>query len=287
MQDFSFDITTENIRDVLAHSTNLPVMFYFYSSQVPECQESDLLVEQLTKEHHGLFILAKVNCDEQMAIAQQFGLRALPTFYLFKDNQPVNAIQGPQTKEALNAFLAEVLPAQAEQDFNAAKLLLSEDKLLEALPLLRQALANADTRAPYYSEIVLVLAETFIQLNRTDEAENTLTQVLPQDRDSRYQGLLSQIELARKAADSPEIQQLQKQVQDHPDDYPSLIQLALQLHQVGRNEEALESLFVILKRDLGILDGEMKKAFMDILSALGTGDPLAGQYRRKIYSLLY
>lgn len=287
MQDYNLDITTENIRDVLAQSANLPVMFYFYSSQVPECQESDLLVNQLSQEYPGLFILAKVNCDEQMAIAQQFGLRALPTFYLFKDSQPVNAIQGPQTKEALKSFLAEVLPSQAEQDFNAAKSLLLEDKLLEALPLLRQALASAETRAPYYSEITLVLAETFIQLNRTDEAEQALTQVLPQDRDSRYQGLLAQIELARKAADSPEIQQLQQQVLDNPEDYPALIQLAFQLHQVGRNEEALEGLFAILKGDLNMLDGEMKKAFMDILAALGTGDPLAGQYRRKIYALLY
>lgn len=281
------DIDMNNIREVLAQSSTVPVMFYFYSVQAPECVESTQTVETLAQEKAGLFVLAKVNCDEQMAIAQQFGLRALPTFYLFKDAQPVNAIQGPQSLEQLRAFIADVLPSEAEQNFNAAKGLLIEERLADALVLLRQAISQADTRAPYYSEIALVLSETLIHLNRSDEAEDALGKVLPQDRDSRYQGLLAQIELARKAADSPEIKLLQEKVIANPDDYESVHLLALQLHQVGRNEEALESLFNTLKKDLNSLNGEIKKDFLDILAALGTGDQLAGQYRRRFYSLLY
>ncbi len=64
-----------------------------------------------------------------------------------------------------------------------------------------------------------------------------------QDQDTRYQGLVAQIELLKQAADTPEIQQLQQQVQQQPDNVELAVQLALQLHQVGRNEEALELLF--------------------------------------------
>ncbi|MFC0178788.1 co-chaperone YbbN [Thorsellia kenyensis] len=281
------DITTENIREVLGQSTELPLVFYFFSSQIPECQTSTQLMESLANEYQGLFILAKVNCDEQMGIAQQFGLQALPTFYLFKDGQPINAIQGPQSYEELKAFLADALPSEAEQAFHAALGHIAEEQYQEALSLLRTAFKASDNKAPIFKDIVLKLAETQIILSRIDDAEETLTHLLPQDRDSLYQGLLAQIELARKAADSPEIQQLQLQVTENPNDFRAINTLALQLHQVGRNEEALSSLFEVLKKEMNCLDGEMKKSFLDILAALGTGDPLASQYRRKFYSLLY
>lgn len=107
-----------------------------------------------------------------------------------------------------------------------------------------------------------------------------------QDRDTRYQGLVAQIELLKQAADTPEIQQLQQQVADNPADAALASQLALQLHQVGRNEEALALLFGHLKQDLGAADGRARKMFQRS-AALGTGDALASTYRRQLYALLY
>ena len=108
-----------------------------------------------------------------------------------------------------------------------------------------------------------------------------------QDQDTRYQGLVAQIELLKQAADTPEIQQLQQQVADNPADAALASQLALQLHQVGRNEEALELLFSHLQKDLAAADGQARKMFQEILAALGTGDALASKYRRQLYALLY
>lgn len=281
------DVNTGNFREVLSESVNLPVLFYFYSAQVPECQDSDVMVNQLVQKYPELFLLAKVNCDEEQAIAMQFRLQAIPTFYLFKDGQPVDGLQGPQRPELLDQLLLKVLPSPAEQKLVAAKNLIAESLFAEAFPLLKEAFTEVDSRAPYHAEIVLSFAEVQIQLNRVDDVETTLESLLPQDRDSRYQGLLAQIEIARKAADSPEIQSLQKQVEAEPDNFALLIQLALQLHQVGRNEEALTSLFEVLRKDMSVADGEVKKAFMDILAALGTGDNLASKFRKQLYSLLY
>jgi len=56
---------------------------------------------------------------------------------------------------------------------------------------------------------------------------------------------------------------------------------------VKRDEEALSLLWSWLSKNLNALDGDMKKTFMDILTALGQGHPLANQYRKKLYSLLY
>jgi len=160
---------------------------------------------------------------------------------------------------------------------------MQEGKHAEALPLLKDAwqLSNQN------SEIGLMLAEVQIELNRSEEAEAVLKTIPLQDQDSRYQGLVAQIDLLKQAADTPEIQLLQQQVELDPQNALLASQLALQLHQVGRNEEALELLYTHLKQDLGAADGQVRKMMMEILAALGTGDALASKYRRQIYSLLY
>lgn len=260
-----------------------PVLFYFWSDRSQHCQQLTPVLESLAAQYNGQFILAKVDCDAEQMVASQFGLRAIPTVYLFQNGQPVDGFQGPQPEEAIRALLDKVLPREEELKAQQAMQLMQEGKHGEALPLLKEAWQLSQQN----SEIGLLLAETLILLNRADEAENVLKTIPLQDQDTRYQGLVAQIELLKKAADTPEIQQLQKQVADNPQDALLATQLALQLHQVGRNEEALELLFSHLRKDLSAANGEARKMLQEILAALGTGDALASKYRRQLYSLLY
>lgn len=160
--------------------------------------------------------------------------------------------------------------------------LMQEGQYDDALPLLKDAWQLSKQN----SQIGLLLAETQIALHRSEDAEAVLKTIPLQDQDTRYQGLVAQIELLKQAADTPEIQQLQQQVADNPADAALASQLALQLHQ-GRNEEALELLFSHLQNDLAAADGQARKMFQEILAALGTGDALASKYRRQLYALLY
>ena len=264
------EITEANLHQTLEQSMSVPVLFYFWSERSQHCQQLTPLLDRLAAEYAGQFVLAKVDCDAQQMVASQFGLRSIPTVYLFKEGQPVDGFQGPQPEEAVRALLEKVLPKPEELKAAEAAELMQEGRYNEALPLLKEAwqLSNQN------SEIGFLLAETQLQLNRSDEAEAVLAVVPLQDRDTRYQGLVAQIELLKQAADTP-------------DDADLALKLALQLHQVGRNEEALELLMGFLKKDLAAANGGARKTLMDILAALGTGDALAAKYRRQLYSLLY
>ncbi|WP_343529170.1 co-chaperone YbbN [Yokenella regensburgei] len=277
------NITEANLHQVLEQSMTAPVLFYFWSARSQHCEQLTPVLESLAAQYNGQFTLAKVDCDAEQMVASQFGLRAIPTVYLFQNGQPVDGFQGPQPEEAIRALLDKVLPREEELKAQQAIALMQEGNHAEALPLLKDAwqLSNQD------SEIGLLLAEAQIALNRSEEAEVTLKTIPLQDQDTRYQGLVAQIELLKQAADTPEIQHLQLQVAENPEDAVLASQLALQLHQVGRNEEALELLFSHLRKDLGAADGQARKMLQEILAALGTGDALASQYRRKLYSLLY
>ncbi|EBH0959565.1 chaperedoxin [Salmonella enterica subsp. enterica] len=280
------NINESNLQQTLEQSMTTPVLFYFWSERSQHCLQLTPVLESLAAQYHGQFILAKLDCDAEQMIAAQFGLRAIPTVYLFQNGQPVDGFQGPQPEEAIRALLDKVLPREEELKAQQAMQLMQEGNYIDALPLLKDAWQLSSQN----SEIGLLLAEAQIALNRSEEAEAVLKTIPLQDQDTRYQGLVAQIELLKQAADTPdtpEIQQLQQQVAENPQDAALATQLALQLHQVGRNEEALELLFSHLRKDLTAAEGQTRKTFQEILAALGTGDALASKYRRQLYALLY
>ncbi|MEQ9969706.1 co-chaperone YbbN [Pectobacterium carotovorum] len=277
------DVNESNLHQVLEHSTTLPVLFYFWSGRSQHCLELEPVLDKLAQEYAGQFVLAKVDCDAEQRVAAQFGLRSIPTVYMFKDGQPLDGFQGPQPEEAIRELLKRALPKEEELKVAQAQQLIQEDKLPEAMQLLKDAWQLSQQR----SDIGLMLAEVQIQIKRSEDAEAVLATIPLQDRDTRYHSLVAQIELLKQAADTPEIQHLQQQLDADPQNADLAVQLALQLHQVGRNEEALELLMGFLKKDLAVANGSARKTLMDIMAALGTSDALAARYRRQLYSLLY
>ncbi|QQG29714.1 co-chaperone YbbN [Pectobacterium carotovorum] len=277
------DVNESNLHQVLEHSTTLPVLFYFWSGRSQHCLELEPVLDKLAQEYAGQFVLAKVDCDTEQRVAAQFGLRSIPTVYLVKDGQPQDGFQGPQPEEAIRELLKRALPKEEELKVAQAQQLIQEDKLPEAMQLLKDAWQLSQQR----SDIGLMLAEVQIQIKRSEDAEAVLATIPLQDRDTRYHSLVAQIELLKQAADTPEIQHLQQQLDADPQNADLAVQLALQLHQVGRNEEALELLMGFLNKDLAVANGSARKTLMDIMAALGTSDALAARYRRQLYSLLY
>lgn len=277
------NVNETNLHQSLEQSVATPVLFYFWSERSQHCQQLTPMLEGLVNQYHDQFILAKVDCDAEQRVAAQFGLQVIPTLYLFQNGQPVDGLQGPQPEETVRALLERVLPGEDELKVKQALAFIDEGNHAQALPLLKEAWQLSNQA----SENGLLLAETWLALNRVDEAEEVLKTIPMQDKDTRYQGLIAKIDLMRQAANTPEIQQLQQQVEANPQDAELAGKLALQLHQVGRNEEALELLFSYLKSDLGVADGQVRKLFQEILAALGTGDALASHYRRQLYALLY
>ncbi|HHR6222926.1 TPA: co-chaperone YbbN [Providencia alcalifaciens] len=277
------DINETNLHQTIEQSMSMPVMFYFWSPRSPQSLEFTGMLERIAQDYAGLFILAKVNCDEEQMIASQFGLKGVPTVYILQNGRPVDGFEGPQPEDVVLQMLSRVLPSPEELKAAQAAELVAEGKLQDALPLLKEA----NQLAPKNSDITLLLAEVQIGLHLIDDAEALLATVPMQDKDSRYQGLVAQIELAKKAADTPEIQQLIQEFNQDPENTTLAIQLALKLHEVNRNEEALEMLLTFLRKDLNAGEGSVRKTMMDIMSAMGTGDALASKFRRQVYSLLY
>lgn len=268
---------------LIEESFQRPVLIDFWADWCAPCKTLMPLLERLASEYAGAFLLAKVNCDEQQMIASQFGVRSLPTLVIMKDGQPVDGFAGAQPESALREFLEKHLPKPWDALLEQARELLADGNAGAALAPLQQACEASRDRP----DIVMELATALIALNRHDDAEAALARVRLADQDARYQGLVAQIELSRKAAKAPEIESLEARYRESPDDLEIAYQLALQYSQHQYHREALELLVGILRTDRGFQEGAARQTLLDILASLGSRDPLATEYRRKLYALLY
>ncbi|MGQ0286031.1 co-chaperone YbbN [Pasteurellaceae bacterium 22721_9_1] len=282
MSNYIIDVTEHNLTEILQRSQNTPLAIVFYAPSHETSLKFTALFEQYCEQCQGQFLLGKVNCETEQNILMQFGIQALPTTYLFKEAQAVDAFQMALPEEQLKQRLSQILPKEEEIKYNLALDYLEAENYDAALPLLKEAWLLSDQKN---SDIALIYAETYVAMKKTEPALEILNQIPLQDRDSRWHSLQSEIELLIKAADTPEIQQLEADYKKNPTPEIAL-KLAVQLNQANRNEEALSLLFDILKQDLSAQNGEVKQQFLAIISALGT-DPIANKYRRSLYSLLY
>ncbi|CDG87272.1 co-chaperone YbbN [Xenorhabdus bovienii] len=276
-------INESNIAPMIQHSLTQLVVFYFWSPQNLHCHELEETLDKLAHEYAGQFALAKVDCDQLPNIAAQFGVRTAPTVIFVQEARPVHGFEGIQTDETIRKMFSQFLTQQKKSLLEQANERLAEGKNQEALSLLKEA----HQTEPKEIDITLLLAQVYISLNHLEDAQNILDTLPLEEQDQRYNDLLAILESQKQAANSPEIQQLQQALEIQPENAELAVQLATKLHEVGRNEEALELLFSFLKKDLSTADGAVKKMLMDIISTLETGDTLASKYRRHVYSLLY
>ena len=241
------------------------------------------VLEKIAHEYQGAFLLAKVNADQQQMITQQFGVRSLPTVMVIQGGQPVDGFAGAQSEAQVRDLLQKYLPKPWDGLVQLAQEAMARGDFAAALTPLRQAWEDSG----HQHEITLAYAQALIEAMRLDEAEQVLGTVRMADQDAAWEQLTAQLKLKREAAKSPEVEALEAQLEQDPDNHDIRAQLAVAYSDAGYAKDALENLFVILRSDLNHADGATKKALLDAIASLGKGDPLAAEYQRKLYSLLY
>ena len=278
------EISQENAKALLVdESFQRPVVVDFWADWCGPCKSLMPMLEKLANEYDGAFLLAKVNADEQQMITSQFGVQSLPTVMVMRDGQPVDGFVGAQTEVQVRAILEKYLPKPWEKQFQQGRELLENGDATQALGLLKEAYVISNQQG----DIASFLALGYLKLNRLDDAEQILKQVRFIDQGSEYEQAMAQLELAKSAEKAPEISALERQLAASPDDKDIQFQLAVQYSQHQYHKEALTLLFSVLQNDLTARDGEVRRVFTDVLAVLGKGDPLAVEFQRKLYSLLY
>ncbi|EJL6398608.1 co-chaperone YbbN [Vibrio navarrensis] len=280
---FIVDINEQNFREILERSAQTPILIHFWANAYPESTEILPALRQLAQQYQGAFTLALLDCQAQGPIAAQFGVQVLPTIALFINGQAVDGLGGAQSIEAIQAMLGKHLPSTEELALQQVIEEMQNGLYPQALNTLRALPVELQQRG----DVKLAMADCLLEANQAEAAEQLLSSIPLEYQDNYFKGLQAKLELQKQAANSPEIQKLELDYQNDPTNHTLACELAVQYQHVGREEEALEILWKLLKTNLNLGDGEVKKTFMDILSALGQGNAIASRYRRQLYSILY
>jgi putative thioredoxin len=278
------DIDQNNAQQYLIdESFNRSVVVDFWADWCAPCKQLMPLLEKLADEYAGAFLLAKINADEQQGISQQLGVRSLPTVMVFKDGQPVDGFSGAQPETAVREMLQKHLPSPWDAKIAEATELLDQGDTAGALALLRAAWEESSKLL----DITLAYAGALVEGNRLDEAEEVLNEVRLADRDALHEQLMAQIELKREAGKSPEIEALESELASDESNHSVRVKLAVQLTIGAHYRDALEHLLIVLRADRDWNNGEAKRLYLDTIASIGKGDPLAAEYQRKLFSILY
>lgn len=102
------NLTTDTFKAAVTSATT-PVLVDFWAPWCGPCKAIAPVLEELAIEFDGKLKIAKVNIDENDAVAVEYGVRAIPTMILFKGGQVADTLVGMMPKAALKAKIAAQL----------------------------------------------------------------------------------------------------------------------------------------------------------------------------------
>lgn len=101
-------LTDDNFEDEVLNSDE-PVLVDFWATWCGPCRQIAPIVEDLADEFEGRAKVGKVDVDENPQVAQQYGVRSIPTLLFFKDGEVQEQLVGASGKQPLKETLEDLV----------------------------------------------------------------------------------------------------------------------------------------------------------------------------------
>lgn len=109
----AMNIDAKQLKDLIAREKI--VLVDFWAPWCPHCRKINPAYEQIATEYAGRLKAVKVDMDEDETLWEELNVELIPTLRLYVDGKPVDSLVAPESKAAIEAFLAGMLPKGQQQ----------------------------------------------------------------------------------------------------------------------------------------------------------------------------
>ena len=269
--------TADFATEVIERSKEVPVLVDFWAEWCGPCKTLSPTLERLTTEAGGSVELAKIDVDQNQALAQQFGVQGIPTVIAFKDGIPVNQFTGALPEPQVREFFASLSPSELDLEVVRAEALLDDGLNQEASGVLSGVLSID----PTHQDAGVMLAGLLIDDGETEHAVNLLKELTSTEE---ARALLAAAKIGE--AGDVDMESLVAAVASDPANHAAALELARARGATGEYEPAFAGFVAIVEARVDESEAA-RLAMIDLFDLLGNEDPIVGEYRRRLATAIF
>ena len=278
------DGTRNNFRQlVLENSQKGAVLVNYWAPNAGPCFKLWQVLERLSEEYQGRFLLVNVNTETQTPLVRENGITSVPTLKIYHQGKIVESIYGAQSESALRGVIDKHVPPAPDTTMAQAIRMYQSGQVDDALQLLVQA----GTREPDNAQLHATALKLLLREKRYADIESYVS-VLPDEIKTRPDigTLRVHAKMLHLAQQAPDAAQLDNRLKTTPDDMDAALSRAAVAMVQDDHETALTLLLHVLRKDRHYDDELPHKAMLVIFSLLGEKHELTKTFRTSMHDVL-